>query len=126
MAGALRAAPVWGKALFGGLLVLIGAAPFAVFLSEFLIVRAAASSGSYWTMGLFLAAAGIVFVGVLQRAITIAWGDPVMQPHAEQAGAVDKALVLVSLGVLLVLGLWIPGPLWHMLDDAARIVRGVP
>lgn len=126
MAGALRAAPVWGKALFGGLLVLIGAAPFAVFLSEFLIVRAAASSGSYWTMGLFLAAAGIVFVGVLQRAISIAWGDPVMQPHAEQAGAVDKTLVLVSLGVLLVLGLWIPGPLWHMLDDAARIVRGVP
>lgn len=126
MAGAVRAAPVWGKGLFGSLLVLIGVAPFAVFMSEFLILRAAAKSGSYWTMGLFLAGAGIVFVGALQHAINIAWGESAVTPKQEQAGNIDRALVAVSLGALLVLGLWIPGPLSEMLRDAAHIVEGMP
>jgi hydrogenase-4 component F len=126
MAGALRAAPVWGKGLFGSMLALIGVAPFAIFLSEFLILRAAAKTGSYWTMGLFLAGAGIVFAGALQHAVNIVWGEPSVTPGKEQAGFVDKALVAVSLGALLVLGLWIPDALSRMLDDAARIVGGTP
>lgn len=124
MAGAMRSAPVWGKGLFGALLVLIGVAPFGIFLSEFLILRAAARSASYWTMGLFLAGTGIVFVGVLQHAIKMAWGEPVAAPEPEQAGGTDKMLVAVALGTLLALGLWIPAPLWHMLNDAARVVEG--
>lgn len=125
MAGALRAAPVWGKGLFGSLLVLIGIAPFAIFISEFLILRAAAKSGSYWTMGLFLAGAGIVFVGALQHAVSIAWGKPVQTPKPECVNGVDKALVAVSLGALLVLGLWIPEQLSQMLVSAAQIVEGL-
>jgi hydrogenase-4 component F len=124
MAGALHAAPVWGKGLFGSLLVLIGCAPFAIFLSEFLILRAAAKSGSYWTMGLFLAGAGIVFVGALQHAISIAWGKPAQTPAPERVNGVDKAIVAVSLGTLLVLGLWIPQELSQMLECAAQVVEG--
>lgn len=126
MAGALRAAPVWGKGLFGSLLVLIGVAPFAIFLSEFLILRAAAKSGSYWTMGLFLVGVGMVFVGALQHAINIAWGEPTATPKPERANGIDKALVAVSLGALLVLGLWIPGLLRLMIDNAAQIVEATP
>ena len=126
MAGALRHAPVWGKGLFGSLLVLIGVAPFAIFMSEFLILRAAAKSGSYWTMALFLAGAGIVFVGALQHAIHIAWGEPIVTPKEEQAGGVDKMLVAASLAALLILGLWIPDFLTRTLTDAARIVEGAP
>lgn len=125
MAGALRAAPVWGKGLFGSLLVLIGVAPFAIFLSELLILRAAAQGGSYWTMGLFLAGAGIVFVGALQHAINIAWGEPATAPECERAGGIDKIIVAVSLGILLVLGLWIPGTISRMINDASLIVGGI-
>ncbi len=124
MAGALRAAPVWGGALSGALLVLIGAAPFAMFLSEFLILRAAAAGGSYWTMGLFLLGVGIVFMGALRHAVGLAWGEPVMEPEKERAGGADRVLVVVALGALLLLGLWIPGLLWRMIEDAARIVEG--
>ncbi|MBI5115480.1 hydrogenase 4 subunit F [Candidatus Poribacteria bacterium] len=126
MAGSLKAAPVWGKALLGSLLVLIGVAPFAVFISEFLILRAAAQSGSYWTMGLFLAGAGIVFVGALQHAINITWGDAVATPEQEQADWVEKAIVAVPMTALLLLGLWIPDSLREMLEAAALIVKGAP
>ncbi|MCX5758017.1 MAG: hypothetical protein NTU83_05850 [Candidatus Hydrogenedentes bacterium] len=95
-------------------------------MSEFLILRAAAKSGSYWTMGLFLVGAGIVFVGALQHAISIAWGEPVVTPKQERADGVDKALVAVTLGALLLLGLWIPDLLSQMLRDAAHIVEGTP
>lgn len=123
MAGALRAAPVWGKGFLGGILVLIGAAPFAIFLSELLILRAAAGSGSYWTLGLFLAGASVVFIGALRHAINIVWGDVVVTPKPEHATGIDKALVTVCLGTLLVLGLWIPGLLRQMLENAAHIVE---
>jgi hydrogenase-4 component F len=126
MAGALRTTSGWGKGLFGSLLVLIGVAPFAIFMSELLILRAAAKSGSYWTIGLFLAGAGIVFVGALQHAINIAWGEPIITPKKEHASGVDKMLVAASLAALLVLGLWIPDVLTRMLTDAARIVEGAP
>ena len=42
MAGAMRRSPVWGIGFFGGVLALIGVAPFAIFMSEFQILRAAA------------------------------------------------------------------------------------
>ena len=126
MAGAVRTAPVWGKGLFGSLLVLIGVAPFAVFMSEFFILRAAAKSDSYWTMGLFLVGVGIVFVGVLRHAINIAWGEPIMTPKQATVGSMDKFIVVASLASLLVLGLWIPDVLTRILSDAAHIIEGTP
>ena len=126
MAGSLRAAPVWGKAMAGSLLALIGMAPFALFMSEFLILRAAARGGSWWTMGLFLAGAGIIFMGMLKHAIDLAWGQPVMTPKPEQADAVEKAVALVPLAALLLLGVWIPGYLREMIEAAAAIVKGGP
>ena len=44
MAGALRQAPLWGAGLFGSLLALIGVAPFALFMSELQVLRAALDS----------------------------------------------------------------------------------
>lgn len=124
MAGALRAAPVWGKTLLGALLALIGVAPFALFLSEFLVLRAAAHAGAYWTLGLFLAGAALVFMGTLQHVINIAWGVPVITPRKERTGALEKALAAVTLAALLLLGLWIPGFLRGMLEAASAIVQG--
>ncbi|NLF58598.1 MAG: hypothetical protein GX580_13270, partial [Candidatus Hydrogenedens sp.] len=80
--------------------------------------------GSYWTMGLFLLGVGIVFMGALRHAVGLAWGEPVMEPEKERAGGADRVLVVVALGALLLLGLWIPGLLWRMIEDAVRIVEG--
>ena len=126
MAGALRRSPVWGTGFFGGILALIGVAPFAIFMSEFLILRAAVHEKAFLALALFLLGAGIVFVGALRHAIVPAWGDPVAEPKQERAGIAGAVLIFGGLGMLLVLGLWMPEAFRKTLEAAARVVGGTP
>jgi hydrogenase-4 component F len=126
MAGAMRRSPVWGIGFFGGVLALIGVAPFAIFMSEFQILRAAAAAHAFVALTLFLLGAGIVFVGALRHAMTPAWGEEVQEPKLTSGGLADSLLVFGALGLLLLLGLWMPGPLRRALDGAALIVGGRP
>ena len=124
LSGCMRATPVWGRALFAALLAVVGVAPFAVFMSEFMILRAAARSGAWWTLGLFLAGVGMVFVGVLRRAIDMAWGAPASEPEPERAGPLDRVMIAAVMGALLLLGLWLPAPVSALLEQASHIVEG--
>jgi hydrogenase-4 component F len=126
MAGSARGAPVWGRGFFLSLLALIGLAPFAIFMSEFQILKAAADRSSFGVMALFLTGTGVVFVGALRHAIAAAWDPPVLQPAPEHAGVADRALVFVPLAILLVLGLWMPEFLRIALHQAADVIRGLP
>ncbi len=124
MSGTLASAPVWGTALFGSLLALIGVAPFALFMSEFQVLRAAIDSRAIVWMILFLAGSGIVFVGALRHAIAMAWGEPVSVAVPESTGMIEKFLAFAPIAVLLVLGVWIPGPLLAAMKQAASVLRG--
>lgn len=124
--GTLRARPLWGLGLFGGLLALIGLAPFAVFMSELQIARAAVASGSIVTLVLFLAGLGAVFVGALRYALSMAWGHSDEAPPPERPRAVEALLVLAPLLVLLGLGLWMPVPFQAVLEQAAAVIGATP
>ena len=126
MSGAMRRSPIWGAGFFGGLLALIGVAPFAVFMSEFLILRAAVNARAYLALALFLLGSGVVFVGALRHAIVPAWGDPVSEPKPVRAGVAGTVMVFGGLGMLLVLGLWMPAPFRETLEAAARVLGAKP
>lgn len=126
MGGLLHAAPVWGTGLFLSLLALIGVAPFAIFISEFQILKAAVDNRSLLSIVLFLVASGIVFVGALRHAISMAWGETERRPLGKDATFSGTLIVWGSLGALLVLGLWLPQPLWNAIDQAAQVVGGSP
>jgi hydrogenase-4 component F len=123
MSGSLRSAPVWGAGLFGSLLALIGVAPFAIFMSEFQILKAAMDSHATLSLILFLGGSSVVFVGALKHAIAVAWGKPSPVAEPERAGAIDMLLVVAPLLFLLVLGLWMPGPLLHILKQASLVLE---
>jgi hydrogenase-4 component F len=123
MSGSVAAAPVWGTGLFGSLLALIGVAPFAIFMSEFQVLKAAVDRHATLGMILFLGGSGVVFVGALRHAIAMAWGKPGKLAVPERTGAVEKFLAFAPMVVLLVLGLWIPGPLLHILRQAALVLQ---
>lgn len=54
--------PLWGWTFFLSIMVLIGVAPFAVFMSEFLIIKEAFFQGRYVVVGLFLFCVLAVFL----------------------------------------------------------------
>jgi hydrogenase-4 component F len=126
LAGAMRRSPIWGVGFFGGVLALIGMAPLAIFMSEFQILRAAAAGQAFIVLALFLLGVGIVFVGALRNAMAVAWGEEVYEPKPQSRGAADAVLVFGALGLLLLLGLWMPGPLQRALDAAASVLGTRP
>jgi hydrogenase-4 component F len=133
LAGAARSAPLWGGGLFVSLLALVGVAPFAIFMSEFLMLKAAVDKGDFVVMTLFLTGISIVFVAALRYAIAAAWGKsaeqsaPASKPPAfEKSTLIEKALVWTPLGLLLVVGLWMPDFLRGAMTQAAGIITGGP
>jgi len=124
MTGLLRASPVWGLGLTASLLALIGLAPFSLFLSELLILKAALDGGVYLAMILFLLGLAVVFAGASRHAISMAWEDMPPGVTLVRTGPIERLIVLLPLAVLLVTGLWIPGPLRTMLEQAARVMGG--
>ena len=121
---AVRHAPLWGGAFFVSILVLIGVAPFSIFMSEFLIVKEAFFGGRYLVVGLFLFSALAVFVSALKHVMDVSFGEGAMRDHqAERIRLVDRAIVSVCLIALLVLGLWIPSPVADFLKNVSIVVE---
>ncbi len=124
--GMLKVSPLWGGGLLAGLMALIGVAPFALFISEFLTVRAAWQRAAYWPMGLLLFGLGLVFIGVLRKAIPMAWEVPESAPKPPPTHRAEALLVWLPLALLLLLGLWIPRPLGAMIAQAAAVLGATP
>ncbi|MFH0937779.1 MAG: proton-conducting transporter membrane subunit [Planctomycetota bacterium] len=130
MHGSLRRAPVWGIGMFGAILALIGVAPFAIFMSELLIVKAAIDSRSFITLVVFLLSSSIVFIGALGHAIPLAWGrssasenENNTRKNSARATTLETTLVAFALLSLLVLGVWISEPLRAVLWQASRVIQ---
>jgi len=126
MTGALRLSPLWGGGLLGSLLALIGIAPFALFMSELLIVKAAIATNLIWVLVVFLLGSCIIFAAALKHVISVVYGTPpVLDFKPRRSSIVDTGIVVFSLGVLLALGLWMPKSLHEILCRAANIIEGI-
>ncbi len=124
MRGAMKVSPLWGAGIFGSILALIGVAPFALFMSEFLLLKAAIDSGSAVSAVLFLAGGAVVFMAALGHAIPLAWGGG-EQRAGRRAGVLEAVLVVLPMAILLGLGIWMPDMLEAAISQAAGVVGGV-
>jgi hydrogenase-4 component F len=119
--GALHRVPLSGALFLAGFLAITGSPPFGPFLSEFTIARAALGDGRFVVGGLFLLLLGIVFIGMGATVLAIVQGEPPKEPLA--GGYRDSfrtgAPALLFLGLVLLLGLYIPPPLEALLREAA-------
>ena len=145
--GAPKMSRLWGTALFLCILALIGIAPFAIFMSEFQILKAAVDSHSFVRLVLFLAGISVVFIGMLSKAIPLMWGTASESTKVKNDSEstekrdislpatpdikLDKStfleicLVIVPLSALLILGCWMPDFLGSSMTKAADIIGKV-
>jgi len=124
--GALRRTP-WSGALFlAGFLAITGSPPFGPFVSEFLIVSSAFVQGNYWTGALFLVFLAMIFIGMAATVLPVVMGkipkDIEKTPYTDTMHTVLPPLFLM--GLVLMLGLWIPAPLQALLQEAAGLLGG--
>ncbi len=124
--GALRRTP-WSGALFlAAFFAITGSPPFGPFVSEFLIVSSAFVQGNYWSGGLFLLFLALIFIGMASTVLPVVMGkipgDIEKTHYRDTAHTVLPPLVLM--GVILMLGVWIPGPLQALLREAAGQLGG--
>jgi hydrogenase-4 component F len=124
--GMLRVAPLSGLLLTVGFLAMGGVPPFNVFLSEFFTVTAGVKAGYGWLMVICLAFLTVIlaaFARVISGSLLgpapagVARGDP---------SAWTLAPLAVLLGIMLLIGLHVPGPVVQLITDATEIVLGPP
>jgi len=120
--GLLRRSPFSGALLLLAALAVAGVPPFAVFLSEFSILRSGLISGNTAAVALLALFIAIAFIGVLRQVGHMLFGDGPAPASPRLPRSVGAALVL-SLLPLLVLGVYTPPLLHNLLNLATAATR---
>jgi hydrogenase-4 component F len=130
--GALKTVPLSGALWLIGLFAITGAPPFGTFASELAILRAAMGSGSYVAAAIYLAALAAAFIGMAGAFIGMAQGRPGVRtaqtgsPAAPATRAAERAAMVAAPAALLAaaaaLGIFVPGFLDRVLQEAARLL----
>jgi hydrogenase-4 component F len=125
--GALRRLPFSGALFLAGFFAATGSPPFAPFLSEFTIVRAAMTSGHAVVGGLFLLMLAIVFIGMGGVVLAVVQGEPKEEgPSAYQDRFGTVAPVLLLMAIVVLLGVYLPAPVGALVGNAAAFVELKP
>jgi hydrogenase-4 component F len=110
--------PTIGWGLMLGSLAILGIPPFGVFASEFLILTTAMQQQP-WATPILLVALGVAFAAIFARVQGMVFGETTARrlPHA-------PALlpVFVHLGLVLMLGLYVPPYLADWYRQAAQLI----
>jgi hydrogenase-4 component F len=122
--GLVRASPLAAAALVAGAVAIAGAPPFAIFVSELLILRAGMASGQYITIGLLALFIVVAFCAVMRHVNRMAFGpaDGAAVPVATPLSC--KLTLALAAIPLVMIGIWVPFPLQTLLHAAALAMGG--
>jgi hydrogenase-4 component F len=125
--GALRRLPFSGALFLAGFFAVTGSPPFAPFLSELTIVRAAMTQGHVMVGALFLFLLVVVFIGMGGAALPVVQGEP---PEEKSPGYRDSfgtvAPIALLMAIVVLLGVYIPAPVGALVRNAAAFVDVKP
>ncbi|HEY4934782.1 MAG TPA: hydrogenase 4 subunit F [Terriglobales bacterium] len=121
--GLIHSMPLSGAAFLMVTLAVTGSPPFSMFQSEFTILRAAFSAGYFVLAVLFVSFLVAIFSGFLIHIVGLVLGPDPSLPPADICNW-KKCSVGGLAAVILVMGFWIPAPLFRLIQDAASIVMG--
>jgi len=134
--GLIRKSPIAGAALVFGGLAITGAPPFAVFLSEFSILKAGLMQKEYLVTALLAIFIVIAFFGIMLHINRMVFGTRENGETETNSNHLSEnengkrshlpfscrlALLIAAIPVL-VLGFYIPQPLQDLLTQAADVL----
>jgi hydrogenase-4 component F len=123
--GTLKRAPWTGALFLAGFMAMTGSPPFLPFASEFVFFSAAFSQGHVITGSLMALLLTVAFLGMSLTVVPVVFGDPPKNrertKYRETALLVGPPLALLAL--LGILGLWLPQPLFRLVNEAAHVLE---
>jgi len=122
--GLFRLSPFVASALLLSSLAIAGAPPFPIFLSEFQILSAGLQSGHNIAVIVLAILIVIAFVAIFLQINSMIFGEPDPATTVEKVPwSCSTAVVIAALPVV-VLGVYIPGPVHSLLTLAAQQLGG--
>ena len=125
--GALRRLPLSAALFLAGFLAVTGSPPFGPFISEFTILNSAMMRREYVTASLFLGFLAIIFVGMGATVLRVVQGpiSPAGERSTYRDGFWKTAPMFAALALVVVMGVWIPSPVYAFVERAARMLEHV-
>ena len=117
--GIMRRSPATAVALLLGGLGIAGAPPFAVFISEFFIFRAAVFSKHYVVVGLLTLFVAIAFCAITFHITAMVFGSG-GEFNGHKSPAICSLAIVIAFIPMLVLGFYLPSSLQSLFEGAAR------
>jgi hydrogenase-4 component F len=118
--GLARTSPLTALVLVSGGFAIAGAPPFAVFFSEFIILKAGLARGEYLVMGLLALCVVIAFCGVMFHVTRMAFGPPATDTRSLPIPGLCRTALVVAAVPLVCIGLYVPERLHDLLLVAAE------
>ncbi|MGC2076110.1 MAG: proton-conducting transporter membrane subunit [Xanthobacteraceae bacterium] len=122
--GLVRSSPLAAVALLVGGFAIAGAPPFAVFVSEFVIFKAGLASGQYLVVAALGILVVIAFCAVMLHINRMVFGVEEQEKRAALVPMSCKATLVLAAIPLVIIGIYIPTPLFNLLKAAASAMGG--
>jgi len=119
--GLIHSMPISAAAFLLATLAVTGAPPFGLFLSEFTILRAGFTAGHLTLTIFYVFFLVAIFSGFLIHIANLVLGPDPARPPAH-ACLWKKSSIVGLVAVVVVIGFWIPAPLFRLIQSAADIV----
>ena len=130
---AINIMPFTGIILLVGGLALAGSPPFSIFLSEFYIIKAGVAEKHWVISSLFLLFLVIIFGALMHHIMGITIGNDSnnIEDNANtekiEKGEINKLGIValaIPLFIICLLGVWLPSPLFELLNASVKIITG--
>jgi hydrogenase-4 component F len=126
LAGLLKTMPASSILLALAVIGIAGLPPFGIFLTEFSIVAGGIGAGHILVSVLFVAALATVFSGLLSHVAHLLLGTADKKAGGPETPFSCVAAMALLIAVLTVFSVWLPLPLFQLVEQTARIIGGAP
>src|ERR1019366_7598220 len=121
--GLIHSMPLTGAAFLMVTLAVTGSPPFSFFQSEFTILRAAFSGGYFVLAVFFVSFLVLIFSGFVVHITNLVLGEDPGLPRTDICRWKKYSVAGLAV-VIVVMGFWIPAPLFRLIRGAVGIVVG--
>ena len=125
--GVIHTLPWTGGLFLLATFAVTGTPPFSIFQSEFTTLSAALAADRGWAAGLFIAGVVTIFAGFLVHMSKLNLGAPrTTNRAAARSARGNSARCCWWPSPVVVLGFWLPAPLYELVQQTAQIIGGAP